>query len=153
MELLHTFIQCSIAILAFSAIVAEFRKRSRKAWNVRLYQGIISHTLQAFVYGCLPLLAKEFVSDEKVMWTWCCAVLGILTLSQGALVLVVDRLSALSIRLTMLTLSAFIFLLQLAYILDITEAGLGVYSIGVFWHLLQSLVIICMFIIDPVEES
>ena len=149
MELLHTFIQSSIAILAFSAIVAEFRKRSKKGLNVRLYQGIISHTLQAFVYSCLPLLALEFVSDERQLWMWCGGVLGLFTLAQGILVLFVDQSSSIKIRLTMLCLSTLIFLLQLAYIFNLIESGIGVYLIGIFWHLFQSLVIICMFIVDP----
>ncbi len=49
----------------------------------------------------------------------------------------------------MLCLSTLVFLLQLAYIFNLIESGIGVYLIGVFWHLFQSLVIVCMFIIDP----
>jgi hypothetical protein len=148
MELLHTFIESSIAVLAFSAIVAEFRKRSTKGWNVRLYQGIISHTLQAFVYSCLPLLALQFISDERQLWMWCGGFLGLFTFAQGVMVLFVDQSSSIKIRIMMLCLSTLVFLLQLAYIFNLIESGIGVYLIGVFWHLFQSLVIVCMFIID-----
>lgn len=149
MELFHTFIQSSIAVLAFSAIVVEFRRRSKQNLNLRQYQGIIGHTMQAFTYSCLPVIGKEFIHDEVLLWQGCGGILGFFTFAQGVTVLFVDKTSSIKIRLMMLIASTLIFLLQLGYIFGFIESGAGVYSIGVFWHLLQSLLIISVFIMDP----
>lgn len=149
MELFHTFIQSSIAVLAFSAIVVEFRRRSKQNLNLRQYQGIIGHTMQAFTYSCLPIIGKEFIHDETLLWQWCGGILGFFTFLQGATVLFVDKASSAKIRLMMFGASTLVSVLQLSYIFKFIESGIGVYSIGVFWHLLQSLLIISVFIMDP----
>lgn len=153
MELLLTFIECSIAVLAFSAIVAEFRKRSKKQWNIRLYQGILSHTIQAFVYSCLPFLINRFVKDEFALWAICGTILGLGTFLQGVIVFFIDKGSSLGIRLWLMFISTVVMILQMSFVLGYGHNGLAVYLIGVFWHLFQSIFIIAIFLVDPVDEA
>lgn len=149
MELLQTFMECSIAILAFSAIVSEFRKQSKAKWNVRLYQGIIAHTIQAFVYSGLPLLAAAFSVNENSIWTTCGLILGGVTFIQGIGVMVSDKDSNPKVKWILFLFSTSVLALQFLYTFGFLASGIGVYSIGVFWHLLQALVIISMFMLNP----
>jgi prepilin signal peptidase PulO-like enzyme (type II secretory pathway) len=153
MELLYTFIECSIAILAFSSIVAQFKKTKSNEWNLRQYQGIIAHSIQAFIYSCLPLLLKEFPIPSDLIWKICTMILGVFTFIQAIGVMATDKKSKSIAKISMLSLSLLILLLQLAYVLGYINSGIAVYNVGIFWHLFQSIYLIASFIFQVDEDQ
>lgn len=148
MELLYTFIECSIAILAFVSIVAQFKKSSSVQWNKNQYQGIITHSVQAFIYSCMPLLLLQFAISVELAWTICIMALGFVTLAQATGVMIIDRVTKIPIKILMFFLALSVSILQLSYILGLIKPAVAVYNVGVFWHLFQSVYLIVSFIFD-----
>lgn len=153
MELLYTFLECSIAILAFASIVAQFKKSKSSQWNLHQYQGIITHSVQAFFYSCLPLLLKAFPISENNLWTTCTSVLGIITILQATGVMFADKVTKPITKIVMFSFSFLVLLLQLSHIVGFVNSGIAVYNVGIFWHLFQSIYLIATFILNAETDE
>src|SRR5436190_18661066 len=109
MEFLTLFAEVSIAILAFTSIVAQFISQNDSNWNKHIFMGMVGHCIMAFVFSCLPFLMKPFVADEKLIWLICCWAIGLVTFLQGIGAMIGDDVSATKTKLLMLVISSIIF--------------------------------------------
>jgi hypothetical protein len=154
MEFLTLFAEISIAILAFTSIVAQFISQNDPNWNKHLFQGMVSHCIMAFVFSCLPFLLNPLVTDIKIVWLISCWLIGLITFSQGIAVMLVDKISNNKTKTIMLIISSAVFFLQLLNIFEIFwKTNEGPYLIGIFWHIMQSLNIFMIFIFTKKEQA
>ena len=146
MEIFQTFAEISIGILGFTAIVIMF-KADRSEWNHNIFNGLISHSMQALLYSILPFILDAYHCSAETIWLICSAVLGAITFMQGIMVMVADKISSMKIKLMMLTFATTISLLQLFNIIGIlTFREKGPYLVGITWHVIQSLIIFSMIV-------
>ncbi|MFN0049357.1 MAG: hypothetical protein ACKVOU_09560 [Cytophagales bacterium] len=122
-------------------------------WNKNQYQGIITHSVQAFIYSCLPLLLLEFTISDQLVWTICTLILGFVTIVQATGVLLMDRVTKIPVKILMFCLALSVFILQLSYVYGFINPAIAVYNMGVFWHLFQSIYLIVSFIINVEVEQ
>ncbi len=153
MEIFQTFAEISVGILGFTAIVIMFKTEHTK-WNESLFQGMISHCIQALVYSILPFILISFELNDKSVWMICSIVLGLITLSQGVMVQFFDRESKITTKRIMLAVTIILALLMTINAAEIgLKLGKGPYLIGITWHIIQSLVIFTMIVTKGSRRS
>jgi hypothetical protein len=96
------------------------------------------------------LVANEgdtrFAIADTLVWTICTMALGLVTLAQATGVMLVDRVTKTPVKILMFCLALSVSILQLSYVLGFIKPALAVFSVGVFWHLFQSIYLIVSFI-------
>jgi hypothetical protein len=155
MDILLTFAEVSIAVAGFAAVVISFVDKTDKTWNKHMFQGLIGHSMMAFLFSCLPFLLLPFFEDEGIAWRITSSILGSITFLQIILIQIVDKQSPKILRLSLLIHGLPMIFLQ---VLNITESffqsNYGPVALGVFWHLAQAGVIFSYFIWEgPTEKT
>ena len=142
MEIFQTLAEVSVAMAGFSAIVVMFKRRENDIWrksDADRFHGMILHSMLAVLFAFLPFAFTNFDIESVVTFRWCSSLLAVVT---GLQVVVTSRLesrSSMLVRLQVLIGGAFIALLQATAGLGVfPEQGLGVYFLGVLWHLVQA---------------
>jgi hypothetical protein len=154
MDVLILFAEVSIAIIAFTSIVTQFLNFKNEEYNRGMFLGMIVHAALAFVFSALPLVLDSFFTDKNLLLKICSWLIGIITFSQGVTVLSNDRSTRLIFRIVLMIFSAMIFLLQLLNVFGYYDKILpGPYLTGIFWHILQSLIIFMIFIVDSQRKK
>lgn len=153
MEIFQSFAELSIGILGFTAIVIMF-KSQQKGWNKHIFDGMVGHCFQAFLYSILPFILDAFHATQVTNWTVCSIVLGLVTLINGIIVVFVDKTSGKLLKGLMFLSCLILALLQLANITGIWgPPDKGTYIIGITWHLFQAMLIFTMIVTKKQEEN
>ena len=154
MEIFSIFAQSSIAIIAFTSIVAQFKRQSDSDWNPFLFVGMVNHAFVAFVASVLPFIVEPFLTDPKFNWVICGWIVGLYTFFHGISVMFVDKSSGFKLKISLMISCTIIFILQILNIFEVFwETNHGVYAISVFWHIYQSLFIFALFIFSNSKKT
>ena len=139
MDTFQTLAEVSIAMAGFSSIVVMFKRRESDTWrkeDADRFHGMVIHSMLAVLFSFLPFAFASFNVDSGITFRWCSSILAIVT---GIQVVVSSRLESSSpiwIRLQIVVSGAVIILLQgAAGAGAFAEQALGIYFIGVLWHL------------------
>lgn len=153
MEIFQTFAEISIGILGFTAIVIML-KSQHSQWNESVFQGMISHCVQALLYSILPFILEAYDCKPETIWICCSLVLGIITMWQGIMVQIFDKQSKQSTKTLMLLFSLGIGVLMFLNVFGVGNApNKAPYLIGITWHIVQSLVIFIMIVAKGPSNS
>jgi len=147
MEIFSIFAQSSIAIIAFTSIVAQFKRKSDPDWNPFLFMGMVTHSFFAFFGSILPFFIEAFTEDRALIWTICGWTMGSITFFHALLVMFHDQSSKPILKAIMMSFSTLVTVVQ---VLNIFEIGWttnhGAYAVILFWHIYQSLFIFALLI-------
>ena len=153
MDTFQTLAEVSVAMVGFSSIVVFFKRRETDTWqksDADRFHGMILHSMLAVLFAFLPSAFSNFDIDTETTFRWCSSLLAVVT---GLQVVVTSRLEASNsmwVRLQVLIGGAFISLLQAAAGFGVfPEQGLGIYFLGVLWHLVQAGALFVMLIWIP----
>lgn len=149
MDVLLTLAEVSITMAGFSAIVVFFRRREDHRWrekDVGRFRGMVLHTIQASLFCLLPFLFMEFL-DESGTWVICSLLLAAGSALQIAGALLEEGARHLVIKGQLIVTGGVAIGTQIYNVLAGGEPwGLGLYLIGVFWHVFQAAMLFVMLI-------
>lgn len=142
MDAFQTLAEVSVAMAGFSSIVVIFKRREDDIWwksDADRFHGMILHSMLAVLFAFLPFAFANFEIDGVTTFKWCSSLLAVVTGLQTVVISRLESSSSVWIRLQVLFGGAFIALLQAVAGMGVfPKQGLGVYFIGVLWHLVQA---------------
>ncbi len=140
----------------FSAVVVIFKRRATDLWrkaDADRFHGMVIHAILASLFCFLPFLVIEFTGTESDALRWCSGFLGVATAVQLTGAIRAESSSNLWIKGQLIVVGAAIVVLQgLNAIWDFPRYHLGLYLIGVFWHVMQAAIVFVMLIWIPASS-
>lgn len=150
MDVLLTLAEVAITMAGFSAIVVFFRRREEHIWfekDVGRFHGMVLHTILASLFCLLPFVFREFMSDAQT-WAVSSLLLALVTASQVIGALHHEGASHIVVKTQLLVSGGLVVFLQLYnFYLGGQPWGLGLYLIGVLWHVFQGAMLFVMLIL------
>ena len=153
MDTLLTLAEVSVAMAGFSSIVVMFKRRESETWrkaDADRFNGMILHSMLAVAFSFLPFTFTLLAVSESYSFQFCSGLLAIIT---GLQVVITSRLEssgALWIKTQVIVGGLTTAVLQALGAFGVfPEHGLGIYFLGVFWHLTQAGALFVMLIWIP----
>ena len=142
MDVFLTLAEVAVAMAGFSAIVVMFKRRASGGWrkiDADRFHGMVLHAIFATVFALLPFAFTLFAVSDAEALRWCCGLLGVATVVQVVAASRLESTSGLWIRIQIAGGGLLVLTLQAAGASGaFPEQALGIYFIGVFWHLVQA---------------
>lgn len=153
MDTFHTLAEVSVAMAGFSSIVVMFKRREAETWrkaDADRFHGMILHSFLAIFFSLVPFVFTLFDVAASSALRWCAGLLAVVTGLQTVVSFRLEASSAVWIRLQVIVGGLIVVVLQSLGGLGLfPDQILGVYFLGVFWHLVQASALFVMLIWIP----
>ena len=152
-EILLTLAEIAVATGGFAAVIIVFKDRKDKPWNKFMFSGLIGHVVIAMTASFVPFILMAFELPSEQVWSICSLLLGIWTLIQVFLIIIIDKVS------DKLVLS-YTFISGLFCGTIVTLNGIGIYFdktlvaylVGIIWHLFQGILAFSIIMLKSDKE-
>ncbi len=155
MDTLLTLAEVAITMAGFSAVVIIFKKRDTGTWfksDADRFQGMVIHTIIAVLFCFLPALLIEFFTETYAL-RLSSGLLCIGTAVQLAGAIRAEGIKNVWITVVIVSGGGGIVILQGINAIGIfPNYVLGLYLIGVFWHVVQAAILFVMLIWIPASQ-
>ncbi len=157
MDTLLTLAEVAITMAGFSAIVVIFKRRTTELWrktDADRFHGMVIHAIVAALFCFLPFLLIEFSTNETDALRVCSGLLCVTTTVIVANAVRLEGTSNAWIRVIFVCAGGIIVVLQgINAIWSLPGYVLGLYLVGVFWHLVQAAILFVMLIWIPASQT
>jgi hypothetical protein len=140
----------------FSAVVVIFKRQTTDTWHKQdadRFHGMVTHSILASIFCFLPFLLVEFLGSDAEALRWCGGMLGISTGIHLTIAVRLERSRSIWTKLLLVGGGGIIVLLLiLNTVSNLPRYNLGLYLLGVFWHILQAAILFVMLIWIPASQ-